>query len=505
MKRKTFFWIAALFLTTFATLSAAAQTAKVPTRDPNPDYSSFGYFSTDHNRILHNIIAGEDYTAVQIKITIKNSREGQFSFPKNAYLSGSWGSLLIRGLRIRNTNWELDKPYAYSKNSYNSSFVCTLFFDRIPAGVTSLDYCEPGIVRWENIPVTNCPTVDSPEHTEWTQALLKERWKEGGCSPIEGIYTSYIATDNPKWRGSNKLTLAVLKTGEGYDLIYLKGSLFNKWREGDIKARFIPTAEPGLYKVSTWYAEDRTENEDYYITFKDQRFYIYETDGSNMAGFLKLFPANESPQLSDKSTGSGVVLDRQGVIATNYHVIENAEAINVSVKNSNGIATYEAEVLCTDKANDLALIQIKGRRTDSFPAIPYAIPSKTFDVGTSVFAMGYPMVSIMGDEVKITDGIINAKTGYQGDVATYQISAPIQPGNSGGPLFDKKGNLAGITRAKIPGASNVGYAIKTAYLRNLIESAPIHIEIPEKSELAAMELPEQIKRLSDFVVQIKVR
>lgn len=413
----------------------------------------------------------------------------------------------MRGLKIRNTNWELDKPYAYSKNSHKSSFVCTLFFDRIPVRVTSLDYCEPGVVRWENIPVTNRPSADNPERTEWTQALLKERWKEGDCSPIEGIYISYAATDNTKWRGSNKLTLAVLKTGEGYDLVYLKGTFSNNWREGDIKARFIPTAEPGLYKVSTWYAEDRTENEDYYIIFKDQRFYIYETDESSMAGFLKLFPANESPQLSDKKTGSGVVLNRQGIIATNYHVIENAEAINVSVKNSSGIATYEAEVLCTDKANDLALLQIKGRRTDSFPAVPYAIPSKTFDVGTSVFAMGYPLADIMGDEVKITDGIINAKTGYQGDVATYQISAPIQPGNSGGPLFDKKGNLVGITNAGIQPqiASNVGYAIKTVYLRNLIESAPVHIEIPERSELAAMELPEQIKRLSDFVVQIKVR
>lgn len=52
--------------------------------------------------------------------------------------------------------------------------------------------------------------------------------------------------------------------------------------------------------------------------------------------------------------------------------------------------------------------------------------------------MGYPLTSYMGEEVKITDGIISSKTGYEGDIVTYQISAPIQPGNSGGPLFDKK-------------------------------------------------------------------
>lgn len=54
-----------------------------------------------------------------------------------------------------------------------------------------------------------------------------------------------------------------------------------------------------------------------------------------------------------------------------------------------------------------------------------------------MFALGYPMSDILGEEIKVTDGIISSKTGYQGDVVTYQISVPIQPGNSGGPLFDK--------------------------------------------------------------------
>ena len=57
-----------------------------------------------------------------------------------------------------------------------------------------------------------------------------------------------------------------------------------------------------------------------------------------------------------------------------------------------------------------------------------------------MFALGYPMSDILGEEIKVTDGIISSKTGYQGDVVTYQISVPIQPGNSGGPLFDKNGN-----------------------------------------------------------------
>ena len=83
------------------------------------------------------------------------------------------------------------------------------------------------------------------------------------------------------------------------------------------------------------------------------------------------------------------------------------------------------------------LLKIKDNRFNNLQPIPYSFGSGTKDVGTSVFAMGYPKLSYLGEELKVTDGIISSKTGYQGDITTYQISAPIQPGNSGGPLFDK--------------------------------------------------------------------
>ena len=134
----------------------------------------------------------------------------------------------------------------------------------------------------------------------------------------------------------------------------------------------------------------------------------------------------------------------------------------------------------------------------------YLMLSRTKDVGTSVFTMGYPYASFMGDEVKVTDGIISSKTGFDGDIVTYQISAPIQPGNSGGPLFDKKGNLIGITNAGITAAQNVGYAIKSSYLCNLIDSAPVSIDINETTSVANLDLVEQIKILSKYVVYIKI-
>ena len=160
--------------------------------------------------------------------------------------------------------------------------------------------------------------------------------------------------------------------------------------------------------------------------------------------------------------------------------------------------------MATDKTNDLALISIEDEKFKGIGLLPYALNGRTRDVGTSVFTMGYPLANYMGEEVKITDGIISSKTGYEGDIVTYQISAPIQPGNSGGPLFDKNGNLIGITNAGITAAQNVGYAIKSSYLCNLIESAPITIPLPENNSLQGKDLTEQIKTLSKFIVFIKI-
>ena len=123
-------------------------------------------------------------------------------------------------------------------------------------------------------------------------------------------------------------------------------------------------------------------------------------------------------------------------------------------------------------------------------------------MGEEVFVLGYPLTSTMGDEIKLTTGVISSKTGFQGDVSLYQISAPIQPGNSGGPLFDNKGNLIGVVSAKHKGAENVGYAIKTSYLKNLVESSTSTSILPNNNQVVGQPLTGKVKRLKNYVFMI---
>ena len=187
---------------------------------------------------------------------------------------------------------------------------------------------------------------------------------------------------------------------------------------------------------------------------------------------------------------------------TNFHVIDNAKTIQIQGIDGDFSVKYNASIIATDKYNDLALLRINDSRFTGFGNIPYNIKTTLSDVGEEIFVLGYPLTSTMGDEIKLTTGVISSKTGFQGDVSLYQISAPIQPGNSGGPLFDYQGNLVGIVNAKHKGAENVGYAIKTSYLKNLIESSIATSILPNDNQTAGLPLTSKVKSLKNFVYMI---
>ena len=221
-------------------------------------------------------------------------------------------------------------------------------------------------------------------------------------------------------------------------------------------------------------------------------------------------PKNISTSANEwKGNGSGFFINEKGYIATNYHVVEEANAIQVEYFQKGVKNIFSAKVIVTDKQNDLAIIQVDDPKFKTLPTIPYVFSSTIKDVGSEVFALGYPMAQVMGDEIKFTDGKISSKTGIEGDITVYQISVPIQPGNSGGPLFDNKGNLVGITSSGLNkeyfNSENVNYAIKTTYLKNLIDVMPENIRLPNNVDIYNKPLTEKIKLLSDFIPIIRVK
>lgn len=237
--------------------------------------------------------------------------------------------------------------------------------------------------------------------------------------------------------------------------------------------------------------------------------FIEECKGGTRV-YRKVYPSTvkvESTNSEWKASGSGFFISTDGLIVTNHHVVENMNDFEIQFKQDGKKFFLKAEVVQVDKTNDLAILKIIDNEFDELESIPYNLKTKSSKVGVNVFALGYPLINAMGEEIKFTDGKISSKTGFQGDITTYQISVPIQPGNSGGPLFDYDGNLVGIVSSGIRRdvAENVSYAIKSSYLMNLVDVLPNEINLPSDISLASAPLTDKIEKLSEYTVLIKVR
>jgi V8-like Glu-specific endopeptidase len=228
----------------------------------------------------------------------------------------------------------------------------------------------------------------------------------------------------------------------------------------------------------------------------------------NLLFCMSVFPQSNdyNPFATQQPTdwsGTGWLLNK-GYVVTNHHVSDNARTIKLKFPKENGWDEYTAEVAISDPENDLAILRITSQDFNSKNSIPYALKISTSDVGESVFVLGYPMITTMGEEIKLTTGIISSHSGYQGLISQYQISAPVQPGNSGGPLFDDYGNVIGVVNSKHTGAENVSYAIKSSYVKELIKQLPDTSNIiPSNNSLSEQNLPGKVKKVKPFVCFIE--
>ncbi len=243
-----------------------------------------------------------------------------------------------------------------------------------------------------------------------------------------------------------------------------------------------------------------------YVDAAGLNVYEFLEDESAIRDYI---PSPQSGENGWASSGSGFFVNERGYIATNYHVVDGATTIEVAFIRDGETEKYPAAVVLSDKQNDLSIIKIEHSDFRPMPSIPYNFTTNVKDTGSEVFTLGYPIADVMGEEVKFTDGKISSKTGIQGDITVYQISVPIQPGNSGGPLFDTYGNLVGITSSGLNRdyfkSENVNYAIKSSYLKSLIDAMPQNITLQTKSDVAELPLTEMIKRFQPYMVYIKVK
>ncbi|TDG36946.1 serine protease [Pedobacter changchengzhani] len=199
--------------------------------------------------------------------------------------------------------------------------------------------------------------------------------------------------------------------------------------------------------------------------------------------------------------GTGFAISANGYILTNLHVINKADSIYI--QNSKG-DSFKVKTVYTDSQNDIAILKISDPNFTSLASLPYTIKSSTTDIGENVYTLGYPK-----DDAVLGDGYISSKNGFSGDTTQYQISIPVNPGNSGGPLLDNNGNLVGIISGKETKVEGAAFAIKSKYILDAMRAIPQDslgkkITANKKSMLAGLKRTQQIQKLQNYVFMIKV-
>jgi len=177
-------------------------------------------------------------------------------------------------------------------------------------------------------------------------------------------------------------------------------------------------------------------------------------------------------------TGTGFFVSTDGYMLTNHHVIEGCEYVSVQDFG-------RVEVVSSDKGNDLAVLKVD---VDSAPAIAKFRNGPRVQRGETVIVVGFPLQGTLSSSGNITVGTLSALVGYNEDIREYQFTAPIQPGNSGGPLLDSSGHVLGVVSAELVPTSldlvpqNVNFAIKTQLALAFLDAADVAYETADSTE-----------------------
>jgi S1-C subfamily serine protease len=176
------------------------------------------------------------------------------------------------------------------------------------------------------------------------------------------------------------------------------------------------------------------------------------------------------------ASGSGFIVTGDGYVVTNRHVVNGCQSISVRTDST---TTFRAQVIALHSRDDLAVIRAEGE----FDAIAAFRAGNPVRPGDDVVAVGFPLAGLLADEASVTTGSVNALAGIHNDPAILQMSAPVQQGSSGGPLFDSSGNVVGIVVTKLNARivaeetgdlpQNVNFALKGEIARTFLEDLAI--------------------------------
>lgn len=201
------------------------------------------------------------------------------------------------------------------------------------------------------------------------------------------------------------------------------------------------------------------------------------------------------------SGGTGFLIDGKGYLVTNAHVIKGGSTF--IVQNNKG-QEFRAKTAYVNFNSDVAILKINDDDFKVHSVLPYSFRKGGSDLGEPLFTLGFPR-----EEIVYNEGYMSAKTGYNGDTLTCQIGVPANPGNSGGPVFNRNGEVIGIINTRLKQAEGVVFALTAKNIIRTLEtikkedSTFRNLKLPSNTQIKGMDRVQQIKKIEDCVFMVK--
>lgn len=251
--------------------------------------------------------------------------------------------------------------------------------------------------------------------------------------------------------------------------------------------------------VGTFIALRFNDNE-HQVKYQELKITVDKLNQSHKK-ILNDIKANQRAVVPSKYRGTGFLISPNGYIVTSYHVVRSADSIFVENEK---FGRLKVALIYHNPETDVAILVITDPQFKALPGISLAIRKAEGNLGEAVYTLGFPR-----DEIVYNDGTISATSGFEQNENSYQISIPVNPGNSGGPMLDQQGAVIGIINGVQTESRGAAFAVKSGVLWDAINSIPkdslsVPLKLNNINQLAALSRVNQIHRLREYVFVVKV-
>ncbi|MDC0648772.1 trypsin-like peptidase domain-containing protein [Candidatus Pseudothioglobus singularis] len=480
--------------------------------------SSYQYDLAEYYR---NAEYGFDFNIAKALELYKASAEGgDFEAQEKLAETYFWGEFTSVDYEEA-ANWYkmiAERPWGYQdkRNTaiVRANYMAGLSYDEIGSYQEAINWhkkaIEKGTLWAEERRSTSTKSI-------WVEpAYYLERYIKDASSAIAGIYHFGLENNNQAFKWYLKAAnlgdvISMYNAGNGYALgrgtlkDYDKaiawwmaaaedGHSASQYNLGWVYSNIASTKD--LSKAKYWIQKTYDNPESSSDLLEDAKN-IWETHNLWQEEDIKLDDAKTSTQPSSERTGTGFRVDKSGSILTNNHVVDDCSTIQVGGNI--------VELVSTDVNNDLALL-----RGEPSNYIGYFRSGKGIRIGEDITITGYPLRGVLGDGLNAITGTVSSLSGLSNNTTQFQVSAPVNSGNSGGPVLDSSGNIVGVVVSKInqdkakevlgEEVSGASFAIKSSIVRDFLDVGNIDYDVARSdNELSNADIVDKAKNFTVLV------